>query len=48
MLGSLQTMENNEFLLKNVVAMHCTHQINLGHEPCYGGFTAKITGSLKI
>ena len=44
-LGSSQTMENNEFLLKNVVVMHWTHQIALCHQPCHGGFTAKITGS---
>jgi len=44
-LSSQQTTENNEFLLKHVVAMHWTHQITLCHQPCHGGFTAKITGS---
>jgi len=44
-LGSQQTMENNEFLLKHVVAMRWTHQIALCHQPCHRGFTAKITGS---
>jgi len=41
-LGS-QTMENNEFLLKHIIAMHWTHQIALCHQPCHEGFTAKIT-----
>jgi len=44
-LGSQQTTENNKFLLKHVVATHWTHQIALYHQPCHGGFTAKITGS---
>ena len=44
-LGSLQMMENNEFLLKNIVAMRRTHLIALCHQPYHGGFTAKITGS---
>ena len=45
MLGSSQTMENNEFLLKNIVAMQWTHQIALCHQPCHRRFTANITGS---
>jgi len=44
-LGSQQTTENNEFLLKHVVAMRWTHQIALCLQSCHGGFTAKITGS---
>ena len=44
-LGSLQTMENDEFLLKNVIVMRLTHSIALCHQPYHGGFTAKITGS---
>jgi len=44
-LGSQQTTEINEFLLKNVVATCWTHQIALCHQPCHGGFTVKITGS---
>jgi len=44
-LGSQQTMENNEFLLKHIIAMRWTHQIALCYQPCHGGFTAKITGS---
>ena len=38
-LGSPQTTENNEFLFKNIIAMHWTHQIALCHQPCHGGFT---------
>ena len=38
-------MENDEFLLKNIVAMRWTHLIALCHQPYHGGFTAKITGS---
>jgi len=40
-----QTTENNEFLLKHIIAMRWTHQIALCHQPCQRGFTAKITGS---
>jgi len=42
-LSSQQTMENNEFLLKHVVAMRWTHQIALCYQLCHRGFTAKIT-----
>ena len=46
-LGSRQTTENSdsEFLLKNIVAMGCTHQIALCYQPCHRGFTVKITDS---
>ena len=40
-----QMMENDEFLLKNVVAMCWTHLIALCHQTYHGGFTAKIIGS---
>jgi len=44
-LSLQQTMENNEFLLKHIVAMRWTHQIALYYQPCHGGFTVKITDS---
>ena len=44
-LSSIQITENNEFLFKNIVAMHWTHQIAFCHQPCHEGFMAKITGS---
>ena len=47
-LGSPQATDNNEFLFKNIVVMHWTHQIALCYQPCHGGFTAKITGSPNV
>ena len=31
--------------LKDIIAMHLSHQINSWYQPCYEGFITKITGS---
>ena len=41
-------MENDEFLLTNVIAMRGTHLIALCHQPYHAGFTAKITDSTNM
>ena len=44
-LGSPRTTENNEFSFININAICWTHKIASCHQPCRGGFTAKITSS---
>ena len=44
-LGSPRTTDNKEFSYINITTICWTHKIASCHQPCCGGFTAKITSS---